>query len=254
MTGFQTVLYRKDGPVAWVTLNRPNVLNAYNLEMRDDLYQVLEAVRDDPEVRGIILCGAGDRAFCAGADLTEFGTAPSRAVARRARWERDVWGLFIGMGKPMVAALHGYVLGSGVEMALLCDIRIASEDAVFGLPEVALGMIPAAGGTQTLPRSIGQGRALDLLLTGRRLNAGESFDLGLVSKVVLGARLLDEALSIVEEVIVSGAETVRAAREAVSLGMDMSLAQGLELESRLATTLMLDGRRSVPAWRGSLEG
>ena len=254
MTGFQTVLYRKDGPVAWVTLNRPHVLNAYNLEMRDDLYQVLEAVRDDPEVRGIVLCGAGDRAFCAGADLTEFGTAPSQAVARRVRWERDVWGLFLGMGKPMVAALHGYVLGSGVEMALLCDIRIAAEDAVFGLPEVALGMIPAAGGTQTLPRSIGQGRALDLLLTGRRLTAGEAFDMGLVAKVVPGAHLLDEALSIVEEIIAPGAETVRAAREAVSRGMDMPLAQGLELEARLTTALMLDARRSVPAWRGTVQG
>lgn len=252
MTGFQTVLYRKDGPVAWVTLNRPHVLNAYNLEMRDDLYQVLEAVRDDTEVRGVILCGAGDRAFCTGADLTEFGTAPSQTVARRVRWERDVWGLFLGTGKPILAALHGYVLGSGVEMALLCDIRIAAEDAVFGLPEVALGMIPAAGGSQTLPRNIGQGRALDLLLTGRRLTAGEAFDLGLVARVVPGARLLDEALSIVEDVIASGAEAVRAAREAVSRGMDMPLSQGLELEVSLTTGLMLNTGRSVSAWRGLL--
>lgn len=254
MTGFQTVLYRKDGPVAWVTLNRPHVLNAYNVEMRDDLYQVMEAVRDDPEVRGVILCGAGDRAFCAGADLTEFGTAPSQMVARRVRWERDVWGLFLSLGKPIVAALHGYVLGSGVEMALLCDIRIAAEDAVFGLPEVALGMIPAAGGSQTLPRNIGQGRALDLLLTGRRLTAGEAFDLGMVAKVVPGARLLDEALLMLGEVIASDAETVRAAREAVSHGMDMPLAQGLELEARLTTALMLGVRGSIPAWRGTFQG
>ena len=132
MTAFETLIYEKQGPIAWVTLNRPAVLNAYNLAMRDELYEVLEAIRDDPEVHGVILCGAGDRAFCAGADLTEFGTAPSQAIARQVRWERDVWGLFLGLDRPMVAAVHGYVLGSGMEMALLCDIRIAAEDAVFG--------------------------------------------------------------------------------------------------------------------------
>ena len=141
-----TVLYSKDGPVAHIVLNRPHVINSYNVRMRDELFQALEAVRDDPDVRVAILTGAGDRGFCAGADLTEFGSAPSQVIARSARWERDIWGLFLCIKKPLVAALHGHVIGSGVEIACLCDVRIASEDAVFSMPEVALGMIPARRG------------------------------------------------------------------------------------------------------------
>lgn len=233
------VLYRKDGPVAWVTLNRPHVLNAYNVAMRDELYTTLEAVRDDPEVRGVVLNGAGKRAFCAGADLTEFGTAPSQAIAREVRWERDVWGLFLSMDKPIVAALHGYVLGSGVEMALLCDLRIASEDAIFGLPETALGMIPAAGGTQTLLRTVGMQRALDLLLTGRRILAQEAFGFGLVTRVVPRAQLLEEAKRTLEGVLEAEATAVALAKRAVSEGMDLPLAEALALEERLALMELL---------------
>ena len=249
MMAFQTLIYEKQGSIAWVTLNRPAVLNVYNLAMRDELYEVLEAIRDDPEVHGVILCGAGDRAFCAGADLTEFGTAPSQAVARQVRWERDVWGLFLSLDRPTVAAVHGYVLGSGVEMAMLCDIRIAAEDAVFGLPETALGMIPAAGGTQTLPRTIGQGPALELLLTGRRLTAQEAYDLGLVTRVVPRPRLLAEAQEVLEEVLSSDQLAVRLARVAVHQGMEMSLSQGLDLEARLAGALFRTRRRVLPARR-----
>ena len=251
MTAFQTIVYEKLGHIALVTLNRPQVLNAYNMAMRDEIYQVLEAVRDDPEVHGVILCGAGDRAFCAGADLTEFGTAPSQAVARQVRWERDVWGLFLALEKPMVAAVHGYVLGSGVEMALLCDLRIASEDAVFGLPETGLGMIPAAGGTQTLPRTIGLGQALDLLLTGRRLTAAEAYDLGLVTRVVPRQRLMAEATRLLEDILSCDMAAVRSAKLAVDRGMDMPLAQGLELEERLASAIFRNMRKALPAWRPS---
>ena len=157
MSDTSTVLLDKAGAVAVVTLNRPAVINAFNVQMRDDLYSTLEAVRDDPDVRSILITGAGDRGFCAGADLTEFGTAPSQTVARQVRWERDLWGLFLSISKPLTAALHGYVIGSGVEIACLCDIRIASENSVFRMPEAALGMVPAAGGSQTLPRTIGLG-------------------------------------------------------------------------------------------------
>ncbi len=243
MNGFETIIYEKRGPIAWVTLNRPNVLNVYNTTMRDDLYQVLEAVRDDPEVQGAILCGAGERAFCAGADLTEFGTAPSQAIARGVRGQRDVWGVFIGMEKPLVAALHGYVLGSGVEIALLCDIRISSEDAVFGLPELALGMIPAAGATQTLPRVLGTGPALDILLTGHRLDAAEAYELGLVSRVVPRKRLLDEAEALLGRILGQDTLAVRYAKRAVVRGMEMPLGRALELETRLAAHLLGRGVR-----------
>ena len=237
MTGIP-VLYRKDGPIAWVTLNRPQALNAYNLAMRDELYGILQAVRDDLEVRGMVLCGAGERAFCAGADLTEFGSAPSQTIARQVRWERDVWGIFLSIEKPIIAAVHGYVLGSGVEMALLSDLRIASEDAVFGLPETGLGLVPAAGGTQTLPRVIGQGKALDLLLTGRRITAQEAFALGLVSRVVPRTRLFEEANLVMTNILSAGAQALGTAKRAVAQGAELPLAEALALERRLATSLL----------------
>ena len=147
---FKTIVYEKKDGIAYVTLNRPEALNVYNIQMRDDLYSVLCVIRDDPDVFVAIFKGAGEKAFCAGADLSEFLTAPSPAIARQVRWERDLWGLFLSLPQPLIAALHGYVLGSGIEMALCCDIRIASNDVKFGLPEVSLGIIPAAGATQTL--------------------------------------------------------------------------------------------------------
>ena len=129
MSDFETIIYEKKDGTGYVTLNRPEALNAYSIKMRDELYQVLAAVRDDPDVQVIIFKGAGDKAFCAGADLTEFLTAPSPVIARQVRFERDVWGRFLSIEKPIIAALHGYVLGDGVEIAACCDIRIASEDS-----------------------------------------------------------------------------------------------------------------------------
>lgn len=233
MDAFQTVNYNKADGIAWISLNRPRVLNAYNMEMRDELYQVLGAVRDDPEVRVAVLQGDG-RAFCAGADLTEFGTAPSLAVARQVRWERDVWGAFLSVTKPLVAAIHGYCLGSGVEMALLCDIRVASSDAVFGLPEVSLGMIPAAGGTQTLPRTLGIPRALELLLTRRRIDAAEALRTGLVSRVVDAEALEGEVEATARHIAGLDPGAAQAVKEAVWKGMDLPLERAMELEARLA--------------------
>ena len=151
------------------------------------------------------------------------------------------------MEKPLVAALHGYVLGSGVEMALLCDIRIASEDAVFGLPELALGIIPAAGATQTLPRVLGTGPALDILLTGRRFDAAEAYELGLVSRVVPRKRLLEEAEALMSRILEKEPLAVRYAKRAVVQGMGMPLGRALELESRLAARLLKRGARRFSA-------
>ncbi|MBI2872126.1 MAG: enoyl-CoA hydratase/isomerase family protein [Chloroflexi bacterium] len=237
MSTFETIKYEKDGGIASITLNRPGVLNAYNMQMRDEMYQVLEAVQDDPEVAGVLLSGAGERAFCAGADLTEFGTAPSQVIARQVRWERDVWGLMASIPQPMVAALHGYVLGSGVEIAALCDLRVAAEDAVFGLPEVTLGMVPAAGGSQTLPRLVGRGVALEMLLTSRRLDAREALRVCLVHRVVPRERLMEEALGLLHRVLSHPPAAVRAIKEAVRRGADMPLAEALDLEWRLAMAL-----------------
>ncbi|MCH9038409.1 MAG: enoyl-CoA hydratase/isomerase family protein [Chloroflexi bacterium] len=228
-----TVLYTKERHVANLVLNRPGVINAYNIQMRDELFESLAAAKDDSDVRVLVLSGSGERGFCAGADLTEFGTAPSLAVARRVRWERDVWGLFLSIRKPMIAAVHGFVIGSGVEMACLCDVRIASDDAVFSMPEVALGMVPAAGGTQTLPRVVGVGAALELMLINRRVTASEAKDMGLVHRVVAGGDLMDTANLLARELASRNPSVLSAAKSAVVDGLDLHLEDGLRLEERL---------------------
>jgi enoyl-CoA hydratase/carnithine racemase len=234
MDGFETVLFEIKKDIAYVTLNRPRVLNAFSVRMRDDLYEVLSAIKLDDEVKVVILKGAGEKAFCAGADLTEFLTAPSVAKARRIRGVRDLWRSFISMPQPLIAALHGYVFGSGMEIALFCDLRVASEDVVFGLPEVGLGIIPGAGGTQTLPRVMGLSRTLDMLLTGRRLTATEAYAAGLVNRVVAREELYGVVDEIGEKIAGFDIRAVRNAKQAVARGMDMTLEQGLELEKKLA--------------------
>jgi enoyl-CoA hydratase/carnithine racemase len=205
--------------------------------MRDELYEVLGAVNDDSEVEVVVLKGAGEKAFCAGADLTEFLTAPAPVFARQARFERDVWGRFLSIEKPVIAALHGYVLGSGIEMSLCCDIRIAADDAQFGLPEPGLGIIPAAGGSQTLPRVIGVAAALDILMSGRWLNAGEARRMKLVNRVVPRAGLLAEVDKIIARIRSNSLPAVRYLKQAVTRGLDLSLKEGLELEVRLGRCL-----------------
>ena len=237
MGNFEVIIYEKQDEIGYVTLNRPEALNSYNLQMRDELYQVLGAIKDDPEVRVAIFKGAGEKAFCAGADLTEFLTAPPPVAARRVRWERDIWGLFLSITKPIIAALQGYVLGSGIEIALCCDIRLASEDARFGLPEVGLGIIPAAGGTQTLPRIIGRANALEMLLTGRWVGADEALRLKLVNRVVPRSQLLLEAERLADKIKGYSPAAVACAKRAITGGLDVSLKQGLEFEARLGNYL-----------------
>lgn len=238
MGNFEVVIYEKQSNIGYVTLNRPQTLNTYNIQMRDELYQILGAVKDDPEVRVAIFSGAGERAFCAGADLTEFLTAPPPVAARQVRWERDVWGLFLSINKPLIAALHGYVLGDGIEIALCCDLRLAAEDAQFGMPEPGLGIIPAAGGTQTLPRIVGQAKALEILLTGRWIKAEEALRLKLVNRVIPREKLLGEAERLADRIASYDPIAVSYAKQAIVRGLDLSLEQGLELETRLGGLIM----------------
>ncbi len=245
MTNFEVIIYEKQNDIGYVTLNRPQALNAYNLRMRDELYEVLGAIKDDPEVKVVIFRGAGEKAFCAGADLTEFLTAPSPVIARRVRWERDVWGLFLSITKPLIAALHGYVLGSGIEIALCCDIRLASEDAQFGLPEVGLGIIPAAGGSQTLPRVVGKAQALEILLTGRWVKADEAHRLKLVNQVVSRQDLLPAAERLARKIKAYSPIALNYSKQAITRGLDLSLEQGLELEARLGDGLFNINKRAI---------
>jgi enoyl-CoA hydratase/carnithine racemase len=233
----ETMIYEKRGRTAWVTLNRPEVLNAVNLQMRDELWSVLEATSLDPDVGVVVFKGAGDRAFSAGADISEFGTAPSYVDARRARHERDLWGRMLAMEKPMIAAIHGWALGAGCEMSLCCDLRVASEDARFGLPEVVLGYIPSAGGTQLLPRAIGAGNALQMILSGEPIEAATALDWGLVEWVVPRELLYGKAEEIAERILEHPADVVRATKQAVVRGLDLPLEDGLRLERRLGASL-----------------
>ena len=233
MSGFTTLLYNKEGPVGHISLNRPQVLNAYNIQMRDDFSEALAAVQEDPEVHALLITGQG-RAFCAGADLTEFGSAPSQTVARRVRWERDVWGQLLSLSVPVVAAVQGYCIGSGVEIALLCDIRIGAVGTVFAMPEVQLGMIPAAGGTQTLPRIAGRSTALELLLTGRRFDAEEALDIGLLTRLVSEGKLQEEAWKLGRQLAALEPTLAVEAKECLVRGADLPLPEALRMEARMA--------------------
>ncbi len=237
MSGFEVLIYETRDGIGYVTLNRPKAMNAYNLQMRNDLYQVLGAIKEDSEIKAVIFKGAGEKAFCAGADLSEFLSAPSPVIARDVRWERDVWGLFLSIEQPLIAALHGYVLGSGIEIALCCDIRIASADVRFGLPEVGLGIIPAAGGTQTAPRAIGQSKTLEMLLADRWINAEEAYKANLVNMVVPKDKLLRKAEETAKKIASFDSAAVRYAKQAVTRGLDMTLSEGLNLENRLCARL-----------------
>ncbi|MCY4449868.1 MAG: enoyl-CoA hydratase/isomerase family protein [Chloroflexi bacterium] len=237
MSGFETLRYEKRDGVAVVTLCRPEAINAFNVRMRDELSEALSAARADADVRGLLIAGDGERGFCAGADLTEFGSAPSQAIARYVRWARDLWTALAELPKPTMAAVHGYCFGSGLEIAALCDLRIASQDAVFALPEASLGLIPAAGGTQSLPRIVGLPRAMEMALTGRRMSSGEAVRAGFVDWLVPREQLHRVAEARLRDVVSAPAEALALAKRAVNEGADMTLADGLRLERRLAARL-----------------
>ena len=231
-----TLRYETRGPVAIVSLDRPECLNAYSVAMRDDLHAVLAAADADPAVRVLVLRGRGP-AFSTGGDLREFGSAPSPFVARQVRWQRDVWGQLLRLRAVTLAAVHGLAVGGGMEMALLCDLCLAADDARFALPETGRGMIPGVGGTQTLPRRVGVGRALDLVLAGRWLTAREARATGLVLDVVPRRRLEPAALALARRLARVPPRVALAVRRCVRAAHDLPLEAGVSLERRLGLGL-----------------
>jgi enoyl-CoA hydratase/carnithine racemase len=238
MSAFETIIYENQDGVARITLNRPQVLNAYNIKMRDELHEAFGAIKGDDAVRAVIIKAAGEKAFCAGADLSEFLTAPPPVFARRARFARDIWGVFMSVPQPIIAALHGYVIGSGLEIALFCDIRIASDDVQFLVPEMGLGIITAAGASQTLPRTVNRGPAMEWLLTGRPVKAAEALKFGLVNRLVPRVELIPAAEELAGIINKMGPLQGQSIKQAVGRGVDTSLEEGLELEARLAARLL----------------
>lgn len=225
------VLYEKRSGIAYVTLNRPKVLNALNTSTWKDLRTAFEDARDDAAVRGVILTGAGDKAFIAGADIGELAHASALDAERSSRFGQAVLELVENLGKPVIAAINGFALGGGCETAMACTIRIAVEHAKFGQPEVKLGLLPGGGGTQRLPRLVGKGRALQLILSGGMISAQEAYRIGLVNEVVPAAELITRSEAILKEIAANAPAAVRYSLEAVNKGMNTSQSEGSVLEA-----------------------
>src|SRR5947208_10781907 len=218
----ETVLYEKKGATAYVTLNRPKVLNALNARTVADLRAAFEAARDDPEVKGVILTGAGDRAFIAGADISEMADETPVHTEQKTRVGQAVMDLIENLGKPVIAAVNGFALGGGCETAMACTLRLAAENAKFGQPEVKLGLIPGYGGTQRLPRLVGKGRALQLILSGEIISAQEAYRIGLVNEVVPATEVITRAEAILKQIFSNAPLAVKFSLEAVNKGMETS--------------------------------
>jgi enoyl-CoA hydratase len=225
------VLYEKRGAIAYVTVNRPKVLNALNGATWQELRTVFADAQNDAAVRGVILTGAGDRAFIAGADIGDLAQASAIDAERSSRHGQEVLDLIENLGKPVVAAINGFALGGGCETAMACTIRIAVERAKFGQPEVKLGLLPGGGGTQRLPRLVGKGRALQLILSGGLIGAQEAYRIGLVNEVVPASDLITRAEAILKEIISNAPLAVRYSLDAVNKGMETSQTEGLALEA-----------------------
>jgi enoyl-CoA hydratase/carnithine racemase len=225
------VAYEKKGAVAYVTVNRPKVLNALNTPTWADLRTAFDDARDDPAVRGIILTGAGEKAFIAGADISELSHSTALEAEESSRFGQKVLDLIENLGKPVIAAVNGFALGGGCETAMACTIRIAVESAKFGQPEVKLGLLPGGGGTQRLPRLVGKGRALQLILTGGMISAQEAYRIGLVNEIVPATELIPRAEEILKQIMTNAPVALRLSLEAVNKGMDTSQSEGFVLEA-----------------------
>src|SRR6266545_6221531 len=228
---YETLLFEMRDAIAFITINRPDKLNALNDEVVDELAHTAERVATEDAIRGVILTGAGQKAFVAGADIADLAKqGPFDGKARALRGQAMLRRLET-CGKPVIAAINGFALGGGCELAMACHIRIASENAKFGQPEVKLGIAPGYGGTQRLPRLVGKGHALRLILTGETIDAQEAFRIGLVNQVVPAGDLLATAEQALRGILAMGPLAVRLALEAVDQGLEMTLDEGLLLEA-----------------------
>jgi enoyl-CoA hydratase/carnithine racemase len=229
----ENVLYEKKDSIAYVTLNRPKVLNALNKKTWADLQTAFEAARYDAAVRGVILTGAGDKAFIAGADISELANVSAVEAEESSTFGQEVLNLVENLGKPVIAAINGFALGGGCETAMACTIRVASEHAKFGQPEVKLGLIPGGGGTQRMPRLVGKGRALQIILSGEIISAQEAYRIGLVNEVVPAADVITRSEAILKQIFSNAPIAVKYSLEAVNKGLETSVAEGLSLEASL---------------------
>jgi len=230
---YEFLLFEKKGKTAHITINRPEALNALNWKTMNELRAALESVRDDAGVGGVIITGAGEKSFVAGADIKELATKDPVGAKEFSLASQEILSYIEHFPKPVIAAINGFCLGGGCELALACHMRVASENARFGQPEVNLGIMPGNGGTQRLPRLVGKGRALELILTGNMIDAQEAYRIGLVNKVAQQENLLATAEEILNAIYSKGSVAVKLCLEAVNHGMEMTLEEGVQLESNL---------------------
>ena len=260
MKSYEHVLAERRGAVGLITINRPRVLNALSVQTIDELREALLSLRHDIEVKAVVVTGSGERAFVAGADIGELARLSATEAKDYSLRGQHVLNLIEHLEKPVVAAVNGFALGGGCELAMACTLRIAADTARFGQPEIKLGTIPGFAGSQRLPRLVGRGRALELLLTGRMIDAEEALRIGLVNRVVPAGDLMRESLSMADELAAGAPLAARYVIEAVTRGLEMPLADGSLLEASLfglaastedmhqGTQAFLDKRK--PTFRG----
>lgn len=229
---YRNLLFEKEGSIGLLTINRPQVLNALNRETMTEISQVVGKIATDPEVAVLIITGAGEKSFVAGADISEMRTLSALEGRAWSKFSQATFNAIENLPQPVIAAVNGYALGGGCELAMSCDIRIASDKAKFGQPEVLLGVVAAFAGTQRLPRLVGKGRAKELLFTGDQIDAAEACRIGLVNKVVPAGELLTAAKALAAKIISRGPVAVQLCKAAVNEGLDMDLesAQAYEAE------------------------
>ena len=230
---YETLLYEKRNGIAYVTVNRPEKLNALNHKVIQELQSCFETAQGDAEVQAVILRGAGEKAFVAGADINELAVQSPVEGKETSRRGQKLLDFIENLGKPVIAAINGYALGGGCEIAMACTLRIASENARLGQPEVKLGIIPGYAGTQRLPRLVGKGRALELILTGEPISAQEALRIGLVNQVVPAQELMSAAEKLAQKIIANAPLAIKFALEAVNHGLEVSQAEGQFLEATL---------------------
>jgi enoyl-CoA hydratase len=246
---YETILLERDGAVTVVTINRPDKRNALNAAVRREIVEVLDRLRDDDEVRVVVFTGAGDKAFVAGADIGEFADR-TPLEQRTAMTGRRVFDEIAAFPKPTIAMINGFALGGGCELALACDLRVAADSARLGQPEINLGIIPGGGGTQRLPRVVGTGQAMRLILSGEIIGAAEALRIGLVDLVHPQAELREQTLRLAATIASKSPVALRMAKSAVRAAADMPLAAGLAYETELFVTCFAseDKREGVAAF------
>jgi enoyl-CoA hydratase/carnithine racemase len=242
-TGYGQIVVRRDGNIAEIVLNRPEAHNAISTAMAGALAQACADVAADRRVRAVVLSAAGDKAFCVGADLKERNGFSDADLMRQRPVFRAAFGALLDLPQPAVAAVFGYALGGGCEFALACDLIVAEETAVLGLPEVTVGVVPGGGGTQTLVRRVGYSRAADLILTGRRVPATEAFELGIANRLVPPGTAREAAVKLAEHIAKNSPVGTRAAKQALRLGSTLDLRAGLDVEDAAWRGVAFSGDR-----------